>query len=327
MLRFEVDAEDLLRTRFAVSPIFELQSLIRVLALPAPGLPESWLSRFRPAFDQLREQPGLAASLALKTAKSGANFYAPPPRGMAQTIEQDLDAIRSWPLGAAREEIDWYLARRRVTAETRAFLYAGDVLDRFAGFLELAWSALLAAEWPQMRAVCERDVVHRAAELGRSGWAAALAGLGPRVRWHDSGIELSAHTGPAGALGGAGLLLVPSVLIWPGTAVFGDDPWPKAVIYPARGVGALFEPAPPTVPDALAALLGRSRARLLAALAEPASTTQLAAVFGLATGAVGDHLAVLHRAGLVSRARSGRSVLYARTVLGDQVLRGSAGVR
>ncbi|MFB9338749.1 ArsR/SmtB family transcription factor [Actinoplanes octamycinicus] len=325
-MRFEVGAEDLLRTRFAVSPIFELQSLIRVLALPAPGLPETWLSRFRPAFDQLREHPGLAVTLALKTAKSGANFYAPPPRGMDQTIERDLAAIRAWPLAAAREEIAWYLARRRVTATTKAFLYAEELLDRLADFLELAWSTLLAAEWPQMRAVCERDVVHRAAELGRAGWAAALAGLGPRVRWHDGGIELTAHHGPAGALGGTGLLLVPSMVIWPGTAVFGDDPWPKAIIYPARGVGALFEPAPAAVPDALAALLGRSRAQLLAALAEPASTTQLAAVLGLATGAVGDHLAVLLRAGLVMRARSGRSVLYSRTVLGDQVMRGAAGL-
>ncbi|WP_221327735.1 helix-turn-helix transcriptional regulator [Actinoplanes sp. L3-i22] len=321
MLRFEVGAEDLLRTRFAVSPIFELHDLLRALETPAPALPSSWLARFRTGFDQLREHPGRDAVRVLKTAREGANFFAPPPRGMAQTIEQDLAAVRAWPLGAAREEIDYYLARRRVTAATRAFLYDPDVLDRVADFLELAWSVLLAAEWPQMRAVCERDVVHRAAELGRAGWEAALAGLGPRVRWRDGGIELSAHGGPAGALGGAGLLLVPAVTIWPGTAVFGDDPWPKAIIYPARGVGALFEPAPAAVPDSLAGLLGRSRAQLLIGLGEPASTTHLAAVFTLATGAVGDHLAVLYRAGLVTRARSGRSVLYARTPLGDALVR------
>ncbi|KUL32006.1 ArsR/SmtB family transcription factor [Actinoplanes awajinensis] len=317
MVRFEVGAEDLVRTRFAVSPIFELQSLLRVLAGPAPGPPASWLANFRSGFDQLRDDPCLAAVLALKTARSGANFYAPPPRGMAQTIGEDLAAVRAVPLPVARQEIDFYLTRRRVTAAARTVLYAGDVLDRLADFLARAWSVLLAEQWPAMRAVCERDVVHRAAELGRAGWAAALSGLGPKVRWRDGGIDLSGHTGTAGALDGSGLLLVPSVLIWPGTAVFGDDPWPKAIVYPARGVGTLFEPSPPAAPDALAALLGRSRAQLLISLAEPASTTQLATVLGLATGAVGDHLAVLHRAGLVSRARAGRSVLYTRTPLGD----------
>ncbi len=77
----------------------------------------------------------------------------------------------------------------------------------------------------------------------------------------------------------------------------------------------------------LAELIGNSRARLLVGLAEPASTTQLAHAFGLATGAVGDHLAVLLRAGLVQRARSGRSVLYRRTDFGEMMvsrLRGPA---
>lgn len=36
----------------------------------------------------------------------------------------------------------------------------------------------------------------------------------------------------------------------------------------------------------------------------------------LAVGAVGDHLPVLRRAGLVRSARAGRSVLYRRTPLG-----------
>jgi predicted MarR family transcription regulator len=34
-------------------------------------------------------------------------------------------------------------------------------------------------------------------------------------------------------------------------------------------------------------------------------------------GSVGDHLKVLHEAGLLTRARAGRSVLYQRTPVGD----------
>ena len=119
---------------------------------------------------------------------------------------------------------------------------------------------------------------------------------------------------------GAGLLLVPSVFVWPEIAVYADQPWPKAVVYPARGVGTLLEHGPCEAPGYLSALLGRSRALLLVTLADPASTSQLARAFGMATGAVGDHLAVLHHARLVERARSGRSVLYRRTPLGDALV-------
>jgi DNA-binding transcriptional ArsR family regulator len=323
MLRFVVDAEDLVHTRFAFSPIFELHHLIRAVAGPhRQGVPETWLARLRPRFAPLRADPAIEAILILHRPRSGATFLSPPPQRHGQTIEDDLAAVRAAPPAAAREEIDFYLRHRRdATEAARTVLTAPDVLDRLAGGLAAAWTALLADDWPRLRLLCERDVVHRAGELGRAGWAAALAGLHPKVRWRDSGIDLLGRPGQATALGGAGLLLVPSVFVWPQIAVYADEPWPKAIVYPARGVATLLEHGPPEAPEHLAALLGRSRALLLDTLAEPASTSQLARAFGMATGAVGDHLAVMHRAGLVERARSGRSVLYHRTALGDALVR------
>jgi len=322
MLRFVVDAEDLMHTRFAFSPIFELHHLIRALAGPhRQGVPEAWLARLRPRFAPLRADPAIAAILMLHRPRSGATFLSPPPLRHGQTIDDDLAAVRAAPPAAAREEIDFYLRHRRdATESARTVLTAPDVLDRLADGLARAWTALLADDWPRLRLLCERDVVHRAGELGRSGWAAALAGLHPKVRWRDGGIDLLGRTGQPTTLGGAGLLLVPSVFVWPQIAVYADEPWPKAIVYPARGVATLLEHGPPEAPEHLAALLGRSRALLLDTLAEPASTSQLARAFGMATGAVGDHLAVMHRAGLLERARSGRSVLYRRTALGDALV-------
>ncbi len=322
MLRFVVGAEDLVHTRFALSPIFELHHLIRALSGPhRQGVPEAWLARLRPRFAPLRTDPAMDAILTLHRPRSGATFLSPPPQRHGQTIDDDLAALRAAPLDAARLEIDFYLGQGRDTSKrTRSILTAPDVLDRLADLLALAWTALVADDWPRLRLLCERDVVHRAGELGRAGWAAALAGLHPKVRWRDGGIDLIGRSSRAVELGGAGLLLVPSVFVWPEFAVHADEPWPKAIVYPARGVATLLEHGPPEAPEHLAALLGRSRALLLVTLAEPASTSQLARAFGLATGAVGDHLAVLHRARLVERARSGRSVLYRRSALGDALV-------
>ncbi|MEU6090965.1 winged helix-turn-helix domain-containing protein [Streptomyces sp. NPDC047085] len=104
------------------------------------------------------------------------------------------------------------------------------------------------------------------------------------------------------------------------------EPWPKALVYPARGTATLWERTAPSldVRATLAALLGRSRARLLTELATPASTTQLSRSLGMAPGAVGDHLAVLRASGLLARARAGRAVPYRRTALGDAQIEGAA---
>ncbi|MEW2490931.1 winged helix-turn-helix domain-containing protein [Streptomyces sp. NPDC048411] len=77
----------------------------------------------------------------------------------------------------------------------------------------------------------------------------------------------------------------------------------------------------PAAPSAeMAQLLGPTRAGLLAELAQPAST-QLAARHFLSPATVSYHLGVLHRAGLIARARSGRSVLYRRTSEGSRLAR------
>lgn len=319
MIRFAATAEDLLHSRFALSPLFELDGLLRALTgLGERALPAAWAARLAPELDRLRETTPLDAVLALQFPAHGAGFVAPPPRGLAQTIEDDLAAVRATPAALARREIDHAMRLRPARERVRAVLGRPDVVDVIAVALETAWRVLVAADWPRLRAICERDVLHRAGRLSGGGWEAALRDLHPRVRWRDGGIDLlRMRTRETVALGGHGLLLVPSVFVWPGVAAHTEEPWPATLIYPARGISALWETAPPAPPGALADLLGRTRARILLALGEPAGTTQLARALGVAPGPVGDHLAVLRRAGLLDRTRSGRAVLYHRTPLGD----------
>lgn len=94
------------------------------------------------------------------------------------------------------------------------------------------------------------------------------------------------------------------------------EPYQPTISYPARGIATLWEGAPPTS-DALIALIGRTRAHLLIALAEPVSTTKLARQLSITPGAASQHLSVLLDAGLATRSRVGRLVLYRRTQSGD----------
>ncbi|MCX4641593.1 helix-turn-helix transcriptional regulator [Streptomyces sp. NBC_01446] len=324
MLRFEVSVEDLLRSRFALSPAMDLCSLLRSLAGQDRPLPRAWATRLLPAFERLRRDTELNAALALHNPQSGPNFVAPPPRGLNQTWADDLAMIRATPLDAARREFATTatgpLAR---DPRVRAVLDSTDAVSRIAEAMDQAWHELLATDWPQLRAICERDVVHRVGVIGEHGWATTIESLHPSIAWRAGGIELGFFRGGTVRLTGDGLLLIPSVFVG-NIAAHLEDPWPRTLVYPARGTAALWgkqETVPQ--PDALTALVGRARARLLVALDAPASTSHLARSLAMAPGAVGDHLAILRGAGLLVRARSGRSVLYRRTPLGEALAGGS----
>ncbi|MFE1949635.1 ArsR/SmtB family transcription factor [Streptomyces sp. NPDC059524] len=325
MLRFEVSVDDLLRSRFALSPALDLCLLLRSLASHERPLPRAWAARLEPAFERLRRETELNAFLALQNPQGGPDFVAPPPRGLSQTWADDLAVIRATPPAAARREIAATATGPSARdPRVRAVLDSEDVVPRIAAAMDQAWHELLAADWPQLRAVCERDVVHRVGVIGERGWAAAVESLHPGIAWRAGGIEIGFFRGETVRLSGDGLLLIPSVFVGH-IAAHLEDPWPRTLVYRARGTAALWgeqEAAPQ--PDALTALVGRARARLLTALDAPASTSHLARSLAMAPGAVGDHLAILRGAGLLVRARSGRSVLYRRTPLGEALVAGSS---
>ena len=244
MLRFEVSADDLLRTRFAISPLFELASLLHVLAgQTSRRLPPAWAARVTPAYRSLRADPAFRAATALHTPRRGPAFLSPPPAGgLTQTLEDDLAAVRDTPPA----HVEWEIAeslRLRPTRDTDALriLHGPDVLDRLTAALLAAWHALVAPDWPRLRAICERDVLFRAGELGRAGWSAAFAGL-PHIHWRDGGIDVARLRSTARIPSdGSGILLMPSVFIWPGSAAFSEAPWPRAVGQEVKEVPLRYE--------------------------------------------------------------------------------------
>lgn len=330
-LRITAGAADITTSRYAISPLWELTQALWLLAgrsnYPDEPALRPWLSRASDRYRQLRGEADVEVVLALQSPGWGADFFCPVPAGLSNTIGDLLDQVRATPAVQARREAAEALRRQpAIDPRVRRILTSDGLTSYVADVLATAWHALLESEWPVLSAILERDVVHRAGQLTSQGWATALAGLHPRLRWHDGRIELSQPHAPAGeqaTLGGRGLLFVPSVFIWPNVAVRLDPPWPPALIYPARGVAALWEHASPPASNSLSRLLGPARAAILHALDEPASTTQLAATLGQSLGAVGDHLAILRKAGLLVKARSGRSMLYRRTAVADALVAAS----
>jgi DNA-binding transcriptional ArsR family regulator len=108
------------------------------------------------------------------------------------------------------------------------------------------------------------------------------------------------------------------VFVWP-KLVWSDPPSPSTLIYPARGIAELWRPNETPRVEALGRLLGRTRALLLASLAEPATTTALARRHQLSAGTVSEHLSTLREAGLITGQRRGHAVSYVQTRLGSQL--------
>src|SRR6266700_2012501 len=196
----------------------------------------------------------------------------------------------------------------------------GSPLTEFDAALDAYWQACLKPSWPRIHALLEADIVYRSRRLALGGARALFADLDGRVRWDDGVLYVDRHRGEHHVLDidGRGLPLVPS-LFCRGAVSYISMREPPVIAYPARGRATVWETAPVRDSAHLVGLLGAPRARLLVLLARPATTTELAHRLAVSPSAVSQHLRVLRAAGLLNRARSGRSVLYLRSPLGDEL--------
>ncbi|WP_433368075.1 ArsR/SmtB family transcription factor [Actinoplanes sp. CA-142083] len=312
MTNLRVDHET--TTRFAISPLAETVAALALLAgrSAQPWLAE-WVSRHRPALAALRDADPTFAAFADLVGRTTwmPDFVAPPPAGVETRFADEIAAVRATNGIRARGDL-----MVSVGGALPASLDVADVVPSIADGVEGLWQRVIEPEWGRLRAVLERDVIQRAGRLATYGLADALEGLRPHLRWLPDGqLSINDWEWRPYEIGGAQLVLVPNS--FGGSWLSLDLPRAAALLYPAQGVAAAEEPARP---DGLDRLIGHSRATVLRALDHPASTTHLVETLGMSLGAVGDHLAVLRDAGLVTRARSGRSVLYRRTSRGDSLI-------
>lgn len=319
-MQLQLDSRALSQVRFAVSPLHELDGVLRGLSgLSVGALPPAWLREMRPQLELLRRTTEIDAVLALQRADGGAEFLVPPPRSADQTVAEDIAAVMSTPADVMRREVEECLSvRSELPDPVLAILLSDDAAERVGVALREAWRALLDVHWPAVRATCQRDIAWRVERLGRGGWSAAFDDMHEKLRWDSHEIRVDDGDDRVVVVGAEGMVLVPSAFVYPALAVLDSQPWPTAMVYPARGFRVLWQTGAveASLTGVLGDLVGVARARVLLALDAPSSTTQLAHALGLVVGAVGDHLGVLRRAGLIAGTRAGRSVLYRQTPAG-----------
>ena len=293
--------------RFAVSPLWETIAGLRVLA--APGLSpvhQRWIAWAETRLADLG--PDRSLLHALITRPVVPEFLIPTPGVRSERVEVEIDAIaKATPARIAAATADPHFLSNPKTAITA-------VQER----LHAVHDAIIAPIWPRLEDVLQGDVERRGRRLVEAGGPTVLAELHPEVSFHNPGLTVADQTVD---IGERDLVLVPSAFTWP-HAYLRDSPVRLALCYPAHGFGSLWERSAAPTDDALARLVGRTRARLLCELERPSTVTELSARLGITMGAVSQHLGVLRAAGLAVSRREGREVVSLRTGLGLALVRG-----
>lgn len=331
-LRIHFTADDLARTRVAEGPrpMLELDVALRVLQE----------SVHRARFDAWRRE-----SLARLAPRNRLAFDVVPPTGWSLDfllpvepggVQELWEKVRATPAGRVREHVGQWAGRvQRIPAWTGRLADDPRFLRELVDVFEDTYEQLVAPYWPRIERLADVDRARRMRHLTEGGVERLLQRLHPRrVRWNPPVLELTMASGHDGdlRLEGRGLLLVPTLFgsAYPVFDDAGPQPW---VSFPVGDDRPPWSPLPATVtagalsaaPRSLAALLGRTRATVLCAIAEhPGLTTsRLAARAGISPASASEHATVLRSAGLVGTARDRNAVLHTPTAAGIALLNAS----
>jgi hypothetical protein len=306
------------RCRFAISPLAETLGSLIALQRPAS---DPWLTRWhaqhQPAYRAWLENDEVAAGLMSLVAATKwlPDTVTPPPAGGLDTrLADELAEVASHTDDSVRATLSDAVAASWQPQDI-GWLPSSALAPRIAAVLEEGWGRFVAPDWARRRTVLERDIMHRAGVLAAYGWQQAVSGMTRRSAWvGQDAIRFSDQALPDRLITDEGLIFVPHTA--GGGSWTCERPAQYALVYPAHAPAAAAEVAGP---DALSALLGPGRARVLRELALPATSSQLAKSLGVSLGTVSAHLAVLRGAGVVAGSRAGRSVIYRLTERGEQL--------
>ncbi len=317
MIEMHFRVADLAETSFAVSPLQE--TVFSLWVWTAPERQAFHLPWRRAVAEQWHHLDTELLDALVSPRRWVPDFLTPRPGTPLTEFDAELTLVRETP--PDRVQADVLSAYGDAPLPDVLCAEPEALRRRIAVALDEYWLACLKPSWPRIHAVLEADIVYRSRQLALGGARALFAELDWRLRWDDGVLFVDRHRGEHHVIeiDGRGLPLVPSVFCR-GAVTYIDTGEAPLITYPARGRATVWETAPAPGSVALVELLGPPRARLLTLLDRPATTTELAHRLSVSPSAVSQHLRVLRSAGLLNRARSGRSVLYLRSPLGDDLV-------
>ncbi|MFI0940835.1 ArsR/SmtB family transcription factor [Streptomyces sp. NPDC021020] len=342
-MRIHFTLTDLARTRIAGRPSPLAAATFSAFRLTqragGPRL-DDWRRLVRAGFALLdapapRPQRPWQTYFAQLTASDPAH---PVPRFLRphiglESLEEELERLLGTPSRVLRADLE-YVGRHRPLPGWTRHLAAGDpaTVAGLAAAVRTYHRVAVAPFWRRITAALAADRAARTRQLGEGGVEHVLGGLGPHVRWRPPVLEVRT-TAPLAYdyhLRGRGLVLAPGAF---GGYVPCDPDDEQPTLYYDVGAGAGGGAPHPFAPppggrapyEALAALIGHSRAAVLEVVADGVTTGQLARRVGLSPASASEHASVLRRAGLVVTRRSGRWSFHSLTALGAELLAAGGG--
>ncbi|MGN9808062.1 ArsR/SmtB family transcription factor [Micromonospora sp. BQ11] len=329
MLKIHFSGADILRTRVApaADPVWELVLSLHLL----PGRSrDPLLAGWRRGVTRVLHSQSRSTGLRLLMALNPPRGYFPDfltPYESLGGFEAGMEAVRSTPVSLLRRDLS-LLAAGGGLPDGAGSLSRGEpgalrhLTDAMAEYHALA----VGPYWERIQAAVGADRARRARALLDGGVEGLLASLKPAVRW-ESGV-LEVHDYPRSRelhLDGRGLLLVPSFFCARTPVALLDPALPPVLVYPVDRLGDLTPTAGgrPTAPagrEALAALVGRTRAGVLEASDEGCTTGEIARRLRISAAAASQHTTVLRNAGLLVSQRDRNTMLHTLTPLGRAVL-------
>ena len=322
----ELDVADLAATRFAISPLSETTRAMLLLARPDPAAVNMpWVRWARAKLGRRSLRLPRAWPLIVNGLNCYPEFLNPAPAVREPELGDELARVRSTPAEAVRASLVRVFGDHPwPDSATELLQRPTESLAEIAAELAECHERLVMPHWERIRPVLEADIAYRSQLLAGGGARSLFSDLHPDLRWSPGTLTINeTDEDPSVSrimLGPDGVVLMPSVFNWPLVSYSKATSSQTTLLYPARGTATVWEDSVTAASGAVEELLGPARARLLGALRSPTTTSALALRFGVTPSAISQHLAVLHRSGLVERQRSGRRVLYQASELGLALL-------